>query len=75
MMPCKKCSGVDDQGRLLPHDRDGKPLRGLKQVRKTKLDGAKGERLYKCQDCGALETLTFDAQLGTHGTHSGGRDS
>lgn len=60
MMPCKRCSATDENGRLLPVDREGKALIGLKQVRKTQRFGTKGERLYKCQDCGALYKMIFD---------------
>jgi hypothetical protein len=60
MMPCRRCSATDEQGRLLPVDKDGKKLRGLKQIRKTQRFGTKGDRLYKCQDCGALVHYTFD---------------
>jgi hypothetical protein len=65
MMPCKKCSTVDEQGRPLPVDKDGKTLRGLKQVRKTTRFGTEAERLYKCQDCGTLWHMTYDSATNT----------
>ena len=34
--------------------------------RKTKRNGTQGERLYACQDCGALWRLTFDASTKEH---------
>jgi hypothetical protein len=60
MMPCKRCSAVDELGRPLPVDKAGNALRGMKQVRKTQRFGTQGERLFKCQDCGALVRFTFD---------------
>jgi hypothetical protein len=72
MMPCKRCSAVDDQGRQLPVDQYGKALRGLKQVRKTQRFGTKGERLYKCQDCGLLVRFTFDTATNEYREVEGG---
>ena len=60
MMPCDLCSTVDEQGRRTPFDKNGNPLRGLRQVGKTKRDGPRGERVYRCQDCGALWRSTSD---------------
>ncbi len=73
MIPCKLCSPDADKG-VPPLDAEGKLLRGLKQVTKTKRSdvtwsnkygeitapGAHGERLYRCQDCGALWRFQFD---------------
>jgi len=66
MMPCKLC-GL--------HDANGNIRKGLKQVGKTKLrdvttknrfgefihPNAGGERIYKCQDCGARFRMTYNA--------------
>lgn len=60
MMPCDLCSTVDEQGCRTPFDSNGNSLRGLKQVGKTKREGPRGERVYRCQDCGALWRMTFD---------------
>ena len=61
MMPCKKCSPLDARGVPSPNDKDGKPLQGLKQVGKTQRDGTRGERTYRCLDCGARWLLKFDS--------------
>lgn len=79
MMPCQRCSAKDESGRLLPFDKDGKVLKGLKQAKRTKLENvtvidpsrehdqtatylnARGTRIYRCQDCGALWRLTYNA--------------
>jgi hypothetical protein len=84
MMPCQRCSARDEQGRLLPFDQDGKPVRGLKQLGKTKLSDvavldpsrdhatagiapdARGERIYRCLDCGARWRMTYNALDKTH---------
>jgi hypothetical protein len=52
MIDCKKCGAFDAQGNL---------RRGLKQVGKTKHDGTRGERIYRCQDCSAVWRFSFDA--------------
>ena len=71
-MPCKRCSVRDDQGRLLSVDKDGNALLGMKQMRKTQRFGTQGERLYKCQDCGALVRLTFDTATNEYREVDGG---
>ena len=53
MMPCNLCSSLGSDGLRMPFDKDGKFLKGLKQVGKTKNKGACYERIYQCQDCGA----------------------
>jgi hypothetical protein len=80
MMPCKLCTKYDANGvpvMVLP---DGKPTRGLKQVGKTErrdkiwknkygeaiAEGVLGERLYRCQDCGAFWRTTLDTTTREH---------
>ena len=53
MIPCKFC---------MPGRRAGVVLKGLKQVGKTKYDGPRYVRRYRCQDCGA--TCTLRGELG-----------
>ena len=60
MMPCNLCG---------PFDATGQMRRGVKQVGKTKRNGTQGERLYTCQDCGALWRMTFDASTKEHQEH------
>lgn len=35
-------------------------LKGLKQVGKTRFDGTRVERRYRCQDCGAICVMRGD---------------
>ena len=56
MMPCNLCSPLDERGERCYFDAQGKWLLGIKQVGKTKYEknGFVFERIYRCQDCGAL---------------------
>jgi hypothetical protein len=80
MMPCKLCTKYDTNGVPIMVREDGSPTRGLKRVGKTKFRdriwknkygeaiafNALGERLYKCQDCGAYWRTTFDTTTKQH---------
>jgi uncharacterized Zn finger protein len=63
MMPCDVCSPTEQRPGSLLGGPDGKMLRGLKQVGKTRMAGTAGERHYRCQECGLLYRMIFDAQM------------
>ncbi len=67
-MPCDRCTPAESRGEGIPTDSDGKPLRGLKQVGKTRMAGPTGERIYRCQDCGTVWRMIFDASTKRHRT-------
>lgn len=80
MMPCKLCTKYDANGAPTLTLEDGRPRIGLKQVGKTQRrnkvwknkygeqidENAIGERLYKCQDCGAFWRLSFNTTTREH---------
>jgi transcription elongation factor Elf1 len=49
MVPCKFCGPVDERGRV---------RRGVRQVGKTKYQGNRYRRRYRCLDCGAVVVVT-----------------
>ena len=54
MMPCNLCSPVGENGRYNPLDAEGKLLKGIKQVGKTRnKPNGDVERVYRCLDCSA----------------------
>jgi|SRR5664279_583796 len=57
MMPCKFCGFVDQLGR----DR-----RGIRQFGKTKRDGIRFVKRYRCLDCGAVCIMTVDVKTNAY---------
>lgn len=53
MMPCRQCG---------PKDQNGQLRRGLKQIGKTRYEGARFVRRYVCQDCQWVLRMTGDAR-------------
>lgn len=68
MMPCDRCSPSTESGPGSPYGSDGKMLRGLKQVGKTRMAVPCGERTYRCQDCGTVWRCIFDGSTKQHRT-------
>lgn len=74
MMPCKFCGLTLSNGRQ---------TRGLKQVGKTRYEGSRFHRKYRCQDCGATCSMSGecsprmveDWQLGSRQVAGAGTDN